>query len=173
ALLRARREDAGWLDAREVLVVEAGQLGIGVDWPRSEQRLADWQGRHPAVKRLVVTGFVARSGNGRPTTLGRNGSDYSGAIFARLFAASALHIWTDVDGVLSADPRLVPDAVLLPKMSYNEAFELAYFGAKVVHPGTMSPVLERGIPVYVRNTFKPELEGTRIGPEQEADNGPV
>ena len=173
ALLRARREDAGWLDAREVLVVEAGQLGIGVDWPRSEQRLADWQGRHPAVKRLVVTGFVARSASGRPTTLGRNGSDYSGAIFARLFAASALHIWTDVDGVLSADPRLVPDAVLLPKMSYNEAFELAYFGAKVVHPGTMSPVLERGIPVYVRNTFKPELEGTRIGPEQEADNGPV
>ncbi|WP_425511238.1 bifunctional aspartate kinase/homoserine dehydrogenase I [Pseudomarimonas salicorniae] len=173
ALLRARGEDAGWLDAREVLVVEPGQLGMGVDWALSEARLADWQQRHAPVRHLVVTGFVARSGNGRPTTLGRNGSDYSGAIFARLFACSALHIWTDVDGVLSADPRLVPDAVLLPRMSYDEAFELAYFGAKVVHPGTMSPVLERGIPVYVRNTFKPELEGTRIGPEQQDENGPV
>ena len=124
---------------------------------------------------IVVTGFVARTNDGRPTTLGRNGSDYSGAIFARLFAAAELHIWTDVDGVLSADPRLVPDAVLLPRMSYDEAFELAYFGAKVVHPGTMSPVLEAGIPVWVRNTFKPELSGTRIGPEQEpaSDQGPV
>lgn len=173
ALLAARGEDAGWLDAREVLVVEASQLGIGVDWPRSEARLAERRARLLTPKRLVVTGFVARTADGRPTTLGRNGSDYSGAIFARLFASSALHIWTDVDGVLSADPRMVPDAVLLPRMSYDEAFELAYFGAKVVHPGTMSPVLQAGIPVYVRNTFKPELEGTRIGPEQQADNGPV
>lgn len=172
ALLRARKVDADWLDAREVLVVEAGSLGVAVDWKRSAERLASWRAEHPA-RVVVVTGFVARTRDGRPTTLGRNGSDYSGAIFARLYSAEALHIWTDVDGVLSADPRLVPEAVLLPRMSYDEAFELAYFGAKVVHPSTMSPVLQAGIPVYVRNTFKPELEGTRIGPEHEDDRGPV
>ena len=172
AALAASGEDVAWLDAREVLVVTPSTLGVGVDWARSGQRLAEWRARHPA-RRIVVTGFVARTGDGRPTTLGRNGSDYSGAIFARLFATSELHIWTDVDGVLSADPRLVPEAVLLPRMSYDEAFELAYFGAKVVHPSTMSPVLAAGIPVYVRNTFRPELPGTRIGPERDLDNGPV
>jgi bifunctional aspartokinase / homoserine dehydrogenase 1 len=172
ALFRARGVDSCWLDAREVLVVEAGPLGVAVDWAASQGKLDAWRIAHPQ-RVVVITGFVARSREGRPTTLGRNGSDYSGAIFARLFAASALHIWTDVDGVLSADPRLVPDAVLLPRMSYDEAFELAYFGAKVVHPSTMSPVLEAGIPVYVRNTFKPALEGTRIGPEHEPGEGPV
>lgn len=172
ALLRARGTDACWLDAREVLVVEHGSLGVGVDWKASQARLADWRDRHPQPV-VVVTGYVARTAEGRPTTLGRNGSDYSGAIFARLFAATELHIWTDVDGVLSADPRLVPDAVLLPRMSYDEAFELAYFGAKVVHPSTMSPVLLAGIPVFVRNSFRPELPGTRIGPEHDLDNGPV
>jgi bifunctional aspartokinase / homoserine dehydrogenase 1 len=172
AVLLARGEDAAWLDAREVLVVEPGALGAAVDWVESGERLMAWRRANPA-RRVVVTGFVARSLDGRPTTLGRNGSDYSAAIFARLFEVAELHIWTDVDGVLSADPRLVPDAVLLPRMSYDEAFELAYFGAKVVHPGTMSPLLASGIPVWVRNTFKPELPGTRIGPEHEAGGGPV
>ena len=172
ALLRQRGVESAWLDAREVLVVEPGTLGMSVDWKRSAERLAAWRAEHDAPV-VVVTGFVARTRDGKPTTLGRNGSDYSGAIFARLFVCESLHIWTDVDGVLSADPRLVPDAVLLPRMSYDEAFELAYFGAKVVHPGTMSPVLQAGIPVYVRNTFKPELEGTRIGPEHEDNRGPV
>ncbi|NNC24912.1 bifunctional aspartate kinase/homoserine dehydrogenase I, partial [Salinisphaera sp. USBA-960] len=85
----------------------------------------------------------------------RNGSDYSAAIFANLFDADALTIWTDVDGVLSADPRLVPDAVCLPSMSYAEACELAYFGAKVLHPQTMAPVQQRGIPLRIRNTRNP------------------
>lgn len=172
ALLRARGEDAIWLDAREVLVVETSTLGAVVDWDLSARNLAAWRAAHPQ-RRIIVTGFIARTEDGRPTTLGRNGSDYSGAIFARLFGASELHIWTDVDGVLSADPRLVPDAVLLPRMSYDEAFELAYFGAKVVHPGTMSPLLALGTPVWVRNTFKPDLPGTRIGPEHEVESRPV
>jgi aspartokinase/homoserine dehydrogenase 1 len=172
ALLRARGEDAVWLDARDVLVVSHNSLGAVVDWQRSAANLAAWRAEHPQ-RRVVVTGYVARTEAGRPTTLGRNGSDYSGAIFARLFGAAELHIWTDVDGVLSADPRLVPDAVLLPRMSYDEAFELAYFGAKVVHPGTMSPLLEARIPVWVRNTFKPDLPGTRIGPEHDRESRPV
>jgi aspartokinase/homoserine dehydrogenase 1 len=175
-LLAARLQRDGqqvdWLDARAVLVVSNSALGAVVDWAESGKRLAAWRMGHSA-SRVIVTGFVARDHDGRITTLGRNGSDYSGAIFARLFAASELHIWTDVDGVLSADPRLVPEAILLPRMSYDEAFELAYFGAKVVHPRTMGPVLEAGIPVFVRNTFNPDCAGTRIGPEHEQGAGPV
>jgi bifunctional aspartokinase / homoserine dehydrogenase 1 len=172
ARMRKQGMDADWLDAREILLVNHSSLGAVVDWEGSQARLANWRAQHPA-KHIVVTGFVARDGSGRITTLGRNGSDYSGAIFARLFAAQELHIWTDVDGVLSADPRLVPEAVLLPSMSYDEAFELAYFGAKVVHPRTMGPVLEVGIPVYVRNTFNPTCLGTRISKERDTEGGPV
>ena len=161
ASFKACGHSAAFLDAREILVVQHGELGVAVDWPATEAKLADWRAAHPA-SRYVVTGFVARERSGRITTLGRNGSDYSGSIFARLFAARELHIWTDVDGVLSADPRRVPDAVLLPHLSYDEAFELAYFGAKVVHPQTMQPVLAAKIPVFVRNTFKPEHPGSRI-----------
>ncbi|MCL7713986.1 bifunctional aspartate kinase/homoserine dehydrogenase I [Stenotrophomonas mori] len=159
--LQALGEDADVLDARDVLVVNHGELGVDVDWAASAAKLALWRQSHPA-RRLVVTGFVARDGKGHTTTLGRNGSDFSGAIFAALFAADELHIWTDVDGVLSADPRVVPEAVQLEALSYDEACELAYFGAKVVHPQTMSPAIERGLPIIIRNTFQPQHPGTRI-----------
>lgn len=165
---------AGWqrLDAREVLMVHPGEMGMAVDWAASRERLAQWQSRHGEGD-VVVTGFVARDGEGRATTLGRNGSDYSAAIFASLFDAHALTIWTDVDGVLSADPRLVPEAVCLPSMSYAEACELAYFGAKVLHPQTMAPVQERGIPLWIRNTRRPHLPGTLIGTTSLRDGAPV
>lgn len=159
--LQALGEDADVLDARDVLVVNHGELGVDVDWKASAATLALWRQSHPA-RRLVVTGFVARDRKGHVTTLGRNGSDFSGAIFAALFNADELHIWTDVDGVLSADPRVVPEAVQLEALSYDEACELAYFGAKVVHPQTMSPAIERGLPIIIRNTFHPEHPGTRI-----------
>jgi aspartokinase/homoserine dehydrogenase 1 len=154
---------AGWqrLDARDVLVVHAGELGMSVDWQASRERLADWRVAHPGTN-IVVTGFVARDVDGHATTLGRNGSDYSAAIFANLFDADALTIWTDVDGVLSADPRLVPDAVCLESMSYAEACELAYFGAKVLHPQTMAPAMQRGLPIRIRNTLDPSAPGTLI-----------
>lgn len=169
--LRALGEDCAVLDAREVLVVSHGELGVDVDWERSAQRLARWRQAHPQP-RVVATGFVARDAQDRITTLGRNGSDYSGAIFAALFEAGELHIWTDVDGVLSADPRVVPEAVQLDALSYDEACELAYFGAKVVHPQTMSPAIERGLPIIIRNTFHPEHPGTRVTAERDA-GGPV
>ncbi|WP_454831469.1 bifunctional aspartate kinase/homoserine dehydrogenase I [Pseudoxanthomonas wuyuanensis] len=169
--LRSCGEDCAVLDAREVLVVETSDLGVDVDWTISARRLADWRQRHPQ-RRVVVTGFVARDHADRITTLGRNGSDYSGAIFAALYDAAELHIWTDVDGVLSADPRLVPEAVQLSALSYDEACELAYFGAKVVHPQTMAPAIERGLPIIIRNTFHPEHPGTRITADREAA-GPV
>jgi len=161
---------AGWqrLDAREVLVVHHGEMGAGVDWDDSRARFAAWRATHPA-RALVVTGFVARDRLGHATTLGRNGSDYSAAIFAALLDARELVIWTDVDGVLSADPRLVPDAVCLPTISYAEACELAYFGAKVLHPQTLAPVQSRGIPLRIRNTLRPAAPGTRILPRTDID----
>lgn len=169
--LRALGEDVAMLDAREVLVVQQVDLGVAVDWPTSEARLARWREQHPA-SRVVITGFVARDAANRITTLGRNGSDYSGAIFAALFKAQELHIWTDVDGVLSADPRLVPEAVPLAALSYHEACELAYFGAKVVHPQTMTPAISRGLPILIRNSFRPDHPGTRIAAAGD-DAGPV
>lgn len=170
-------EAGGWqrLDARDVLVVHPGEMGVGVDWEASRERFADWRARR-RPSRVVVTGFIARDAEGRSTTLGRNGSDYSAAIFANLFDADELLIWTDVDGVLSADPRLVPDAMVLPTMSYAEACELAYFGAKVLHPQTMAPVQSRGIPLCIRNTLNPSAPGTWIlqdNPPGDAELSPV
>src|SRR6185437_15969890 len=124
-----------WIDARGVVVVKWGPLGPGVQWEESRARLAealdpDFTGT------LVITGFIASDQRGVQTTLGRNGSDFSASVFGALLHSREIHIWTDVDGVLSADPRRVPDATVIDSLSYNEAMELAYFGAKVIHPQT-------------------------------------
>lgn len=110
----------------------------------------------------VVAGFTGSTTEGMLTTLGRGGSDYSATVLAAALEATEVIIWTDVDGVLTADPRLVPDARTLREISYNEAAELAYFGAKVLHPKTLRPVSEAGIPVWIRNSFAPALQGTKI-----------
>ena len=110
----------------------------------------------------VITGFNGATADGRPTTLGRGGSDFSASILAAALDASELWIWTDVDGIMSADPRLVPDAVVLEEVTYAEAAELAYNGAKVLHPRTLAPLAEKKIPVWSKNSFAPEKPGTRI-----------
>jgi bifunctional aspartokinase / homoserine dehydrogenase 1 len=150
-----------WIDAREVVIVKWGSLGPAVQWPVSEANLARLVPPN-FTGRLIVTGFVASTVKGIQTTLGRNGSDFSGSIFGALLGAAQIVIWTDVDGVLSADPRLVPNAQVIDQLSYNEAMELAYFGAKVIHPQTMEPAIARDIPIYIRNTFAPEKHGTLI-----------
>ena len=150
-----------WIDARDVVIVEWGSLGPAVQWPASEANLKRLVPRD-FTGRLIVTGFVASTVKGIQTTLGRNGSDFSGSIFGALLGAAEIIIWTDVDGVLSADPRLVPNAQVIDQLSYNEAMELAYFGAKVIHPQTMEPAIARDIPIYIRNTFAPEKHGTLI-----------
>ncbi|MBI5517763.1 MAG: bifunctional aspartate kinase/homoserine dehydrogenase I [Deltaproteobacteria bacterium] len=172
ALLVSEGLDARCVDAREVLVVSPAELGPVVDWAASRARLDALRERDPAPW-LVVTGYVASTREGVPTTLKRNGSDFSGAIFGALLDASRVVIWTDVDGVLTADPRRVPEAVVLGAMSYAEAAELAYFGAKVLHPRTMEPAVARGIPLWIRNTFNPRHPGTRIDARGEPGAQPV
>ncbi len=110
----------------------------------------------------VVTGFNGATVDGRPTTLGRGGSDFSASILAAALDASELWIWTDVDGIMSADPRSVPEARVLDALTYNEAAELAYNGAKVLHPRTLAPLIERQIPVWSKNSFHLDHPGTRI-----------
>jgi bifunctional aspartokinase / homoserine dehydrogenase 1 len=121
----------------------------------------------------VVTGFLGATPNGELTTLGRGGSDYSATILGAALDANEVIIWTDVDGVLTADPRLVPDAQTIPEISYREAAELAYFGAKVLHPKTLRPVVQAGIPVWIRNSFAPEKRGTKITPQGQNIRGGV
>jgi len=119
----------------------------------------------------VITGFNGATADGRPTTLGRGGSDFSASILSAALDASELWIWTDVDGIMSADPRLVPDAEVLAEVTYAEAAELAYAGAKVLHPRTLAPLAEKKIPVWSKNSFAPEKPGTKIVPAISVANG--
>ncbi|HVY64853.1 MAG TPA: bifunctional aspartate kinase/homoserine dehydrogenase I [Gammaproteobacteria bacterium] len=156
-----KTRDVMFVNARDVLVIEQSEMGPVVAWDASRPKLA------AAIPSgfsgvAVITGFVASDRDGLPTTLGRNGSDYSASIFGALLDADEVHIWTDVDGVMSGDPRRVPEAKIIDEMSYSEAMELAYFGAKVIHPQTMAPAVGRGIPIWIRNTFNPTHPGTKI-----------
>ena len=125
-----RPGEVHWVDAREIVVIDQAPLGPSILWPESRANADRLIPRAPSGT-LIITGFVARTREGLQTTLGRNGSDFSGSIFGALLDASEIVIWTDVDGVLSADPRRVPDATIIDSLSYNEAMELAHFGAKV------------------------------------------
>ncbi len=120
----------------------------------------------------IVTGFNGATSDGRPTTLGRGGSDFSASILASALDAAELWIWTDVDGIMTADPRLVPDAAVLDEVTYNEAAELAYNGAKVLHPRTLAPLIEKKIPVWSKNSFALDKPGTRIVPRVKVPGGP-
>jgi aspartokinase/homoserine dehydrogenase 1 len=168
AHLESCSHSSTWLDARKVLVVEPNGSTIAVDWQLSQEKLQAWQvGQNTDF--LVITGYIAATHDGVATTLRRNGSDLSASTFAALLEAQSITIWTDVDGVLSADPRRVPDAFVIPEISYQEAAELAYFGAKVIHPNTMFPAIANSITVWIKNTFKPEAPGTRISASSPSD----
>ncbi len=161
------KRGGAWIDAREVLIVSQTELGPTVSWEASRAKFdaavaEDFKGI------TVITGFIASDEEGLQTTLGRNGSDYSAAIFAALSKAKELTIWTDVDGVMSADPNRVPEARVIAQMTYSEAMELAYFGAKVIHPQTLGPVVDNNIPLIIRNTFNAAHPGSRI--ENKADS---
>jgi aspartokinase/homoserine dehydrogenase 1 len=159
-----------WVDARQVITVHQTELGPTVLWEESRKKFADVV---PAgfYGIAVMTGFIATDESGLQTTLGRNGSDYSAAIFAALSSARELSIWTDVDGVMSADPNRVPEARVIEQLTYNEAMELAYFGAKVIHPQTLGPVIDNDIPVFIRNSRNPAHPGSRIAADTAQADG--
>ncbi|NOX60615.1 MAG: aspartate kinase [Chloroflexi bacterium] len=166
AVLRAHGLQADWVDAAEIIVTDDA---FGNATPLMEPTCARANARlRPMLEQgkvPVVTGFVGATADGIATTLGRGGSDYSAAILGACLAADEVQIWTDVDGVLTTDPRIVPEAKTLPELSYVEAAELAYFGAKVLHPKTILPAIEASIPIRVANTFNPEGPSTLVVPE--------
>ncbi|MGE5715718.1 MAG: lysine-sensitive aspartokinase 3 [Acidobacteriota bacterium] len=168
AALRAGGAEAVWIDPRDVLATDRSYGSALADEKETAVRVARHVSPHLAAGRIVVTGgFVGAAPDGSTTTLGRGGSDYSAALFGAALhdaghAVGRIEIWTDVDGILTADPRVVPEARLVPEVSYPEAAELAFFGAKVLHPATIRPAVARGIPVAVKNSFRPECPGTVV-----------
>ncbi len=161
AHMRGKGLDAVPVDAREIIVTDDRFGSAGVDFAASYPRIA---ARLAAVAGIaVIPGFIGATTKGVTTTLGRNGSDYTASIVGAGAAAELIDIWTDVDGVLSADPRLVPEAFVVPEISYEEAMELSYFGAKVLHPYTMIPAVEKNIPIRIKNSLNPPARGTMIG----------
>lgn len=158
---RAKQQGANaeFLDAREVLVVEEDDE---INYEASNAKLDQWYAERPGTDVAVITGFIASTPEGIPTTLKRNGSDFSATIFGALLRAKTVTIWTDVDGVYSADPRKVNEAVVLESLSYEEAWEMSYFGANVLHPRTTQPAMQYNTPVKIRNFFNLDAPGTTI-----------
>jgi aspartokinase/homoserine dehydrogenase 1 len=162
--MRSRGMDAVLVDAREIIVTDDRFGSAAVDFEKSYARIHDRLAAIPGV--AVIPGFIGATEKGATTTLGRNGSDYTGSLVGAGVRAQAVEIWTDVDGVLSADPRVVPDAFVIPEITSEEAMELSYFGAKVIHPYSMVPLVERNIPLLIRNSLNPAAPGTRIAPAE-------
>jgi len=162
AVLRRRRIPATAVQADEAGLVTDGRFG------RATPRAETYANLKRALAKVdgvpVVTGFLGRDQEGNVTTLGRSGSDFTATILGRALAAEEVEIWTDVSGVLTADPRIVPDAQPVENLTYAEASELAYYGAKVIHPATIQPAVEKGIPVRILNTMDPAAPGTVIMP---------
>lgn len=151
-----------WIDAREIIrTVNKGGKNA-VDLQKTYSRVNEMIESHPITQIFVLPGFIASDKQGRTTTLGRGGSDYSASLFAVGCKARALEIWTDVPGMMTANPDIVPSARTIGNISYKAALELSHFGAKVIYPPTIQPVVSEGIPIYIKNTFNPEAYGTLI-----------
>lgn len=167
-VLKARGVRARHLDSRRLIVTDDEYGAAQPIWDETEKLLKlELEPEIEAGEVPVMGGFIAASKNGETTTLGRGGSDYSAAIVAAALKARELQIWTDVTGVLTCDPRIAPEAGTIPVLSYEEAAELSYFGAKVLHPKTIQPAVDYAIPVRVCNTFEPEIIGTMVLAETE------
>ena len=148
------------IDAREIIRTDDTHGRAVVDFEVTGRQIRSRLASRKSI--AVVTGFIASTEDGVATTLGRNGSDYTASILGAALDESRVEIWTDVDGVLTADPRIVPDAWVMDEISFQEAMELSYFGAEVIHPYTLVPVIDKEIPVFIRNTMNPGAPGTRI-----------
>ncbi len=162
---------AAWKDSRELIRTDSSFTAAEVDADVSRKNITDYFGQGD-YSLYVIPGFVASDPNGTTTTLGRGGSDFTAAIIASALPADKLEIWTDVSGMMTADPRLTANARVIPSISYQEAMELSHFGAKVIYPPTIQPVMNKGIPVRIRNTFAPDDPGTLIE-AQAVQNGNI
>ena len=153
--------DTIWVDARELVKTDSHFTKANVDFTVTNQNIKTFfeNSRHQLY---IVPGFIASDSKNNTTTLGRGGSDYTAAIFGAAIDVSGVQIWTDVSGMMTADPRMVSNAKAIPQISYQEAMELSHFGAKVIYPPTIQPVMNKGIPVWVKNTFSPQDQGTCI-----------
>lgn len=169
--LAAKGVPAEFLDARAVIRTDANFGAARVDVAATNAAIAAHYAKHTAPQ--VVTGFIGSTKDGQTTTLGRGGSDYTAAIFAAALSASVVEIWTDVDGVMTADPRKVQRAFSIPKMTYAEALEMSHFGAKVIYPPTILPALKNNIPLLIKNTFNPTHPGTLISHDNPNDGAAV
>jgi len=177
SLIVAARFDAleianTWKDSRSLIVTDSKFGNAAVDFHQTNQRVREFFGSAPGSL-FILPGFIAADSNGVTTTLGRGGSDYTAAIYAAAVDASLVEIWTDVSGMMTADPRLVSNVKLIPQISYQEAMELSHFGAKVIYPPTIQPVMSKGIPVWIKNTFAPEDPGTVIEYETVRNGGSI
>jgi aspartokinase/homoserine dehydrogenase 1 len=171
AAMRQAGIPAQFLDARRVIKTNDNFVNAKVDFAATYPLIAKHYAENKEVQ--VVTGFIGSTADGLTTTLGRGGSDYTAAIIAAGLDAASIEIWTDVDGVLTADPRKVKKAFTIPKMTYAEAMEMSHFGAKVIYPPTLQPALQKRIPLYIKNTFNPDFEGTYISEKSSQSEHPV
>ncbi|MBK8611691.1 MAG: bifunctional aspartate kinase/homoserine dehydrogenase I [Chitinophagaceae bacterium] len=170
-IIAARLNAAGliaeWKDAREIIETDSNHGMAAVNFAATDKKARAYFNANDSAL-FIIPGFIAADKNQITTTLGRGGSDYTAAILASAVDASVLEIWTDVSGMMTADPRLVNNIKLIPQISYQEAMELSHFGAKVIYPPTIQPVMKKGIPVWIKNTFAPEEAGTVIKNEATA-----
>jgi len=160
-----------WKDSRELIRTDSHFGHATVDFVRTNAQILQYSLDNPSVSLFVLPGFIAADNNNITTTLGRGGSDYTAAIVAAALDARTLEIWTDVSGMMTADPRLVSNPRLIPNISYQEAMELSHFGAKVIYPPTIQPVMKKNIPVWIKNTFAPADPGTVIELDTINDGG--
>ena len=159
---------AEYLDARKVIRTDKSFGAAKVNFDKTYGQIQKYYAEHTKVQ--VVTGFIASAKGGLTTTLGRGGSDYTASLLAAGLRADAIEIWTDVSGVLTADPRRVKKAFTIPRLTYAEAMEMSHFGAKVIYPPTLMPALHGRIPLYIKNTFDPAFPGTKVSEENSRDD---
>ena len=153
---------ADWLDCRPLIRTDRSWREGRVDWPTTERAIRAEVSPRVSAGVVVTQGFIGSTASGATTTLGREGSDYSAAIFAYCLGAGSVTIWKDVAGLLNADPKIFPDTVRYPEISYQETIEMAYYGASVIHPKTIKPLAERRIPLYIKSFLDPAAAGTII-----------
>ncbi len=174
ARFNAEGFSSSWLDTRELTTVSLTSAGPVIRWEETKAAFNTKRAEFETLDILIVTGGLARSSEGAATGLGKNGAEFSAAVFANLFDAESVNLWKKVDGVMSADQNSVPGAEVIPELTYQEATELAYFGADVLHPPAMTPAMMKGIPLYIRNIHSPKSAGTKISPEiSQSDSKPV